>query len=87
MLKPAIDCPCCRYVSLRTGEHGEICPICYWECDYFLNGQMNESSVNNHGLTLEEARINFEKYGACEVHFVGNVLPYEARKLYQRVKY
>jgi hypothetical protein len=48
---------------------------------------MDETSVNNHGLTLEQARINFEKYGACEADFVDNVLPYEARKLYQRVKY
>jgi hypothetical protein len=87
MVEPAIDCPCCRYISLRKGGHGEICPICYWECDHFLNGQMNEPSISNHGLTLEEARINFEKYGACEAHFVDNVLPYEVRNLYQRVKY
>ncbi len=81
-----IDCPCCRYVSLVSGEHGEICPICFWEYDSFIKEQDPASpSVSNHGLTLEQARENFEIFGACEEDMVQHVIPAEARKFYKRI--
>lgn len=55
-LEQAGMCPCCEYFSIGYGEDGfyDICPVCFWE---------NGGNGPNH-MTLEDARINFEKFGA-----------------------
>lgn len=49
-------CPCCEYYSIDYGEDGlwDICPVCFWE-----NG-----GDGANGMTLEKAKLNFEKLGA-----------------------
>ncbi|WP_445365729.1 CPCC family cysteine-rich protein [Microbulbifer sp. ANSA001] len=78
-----IECPCCGYLSLNGGEHGEICIICYWESDSEVGFRGTVPSVNNHGLSLVEARNNFDRYGACCEEMIQHVLPAEARKEYK----
>lgn len=60
-----VPCPCCGYRTIPN--HGDaiayICPVCFWEIDVFLSGE-EEPSDENHGLTLNEARKNFGRYGA-----------------------
>ncbi len=80
-----IDCPCCGYISLKAGEHGEICPICYWEYDPFVDHRISVPSVCNHGLTLEEARANFDRIGACTEHCIKYVLPVEVRDEFEHI--
>jgi hypothetical protein len=60
-------CPCCGYRTL--GERGtfEICPVCFWEDD----GQDDEDADEirggpNGALSLTQARVNFQEYGACD---------------------
>lgn len=84
-IEPNIECPCCGYISLNGGDHGEICPICFWEHDYFVGYKTSINSDSNHGLTLAEAKVNFEKYGACEEEMVKNVIPAEARNNYKHI--
>lgn len=58
-------CPCC--LNLTIPNKGDalafICPVCMWEIDLFINSD-NEISDLNHGLTLNEARENYKRFGA-----------------------
>ena len=58
-------CPCCGCITIPN--HGDalayICPVCLWEIDLFIHTE-NESSDQNHGLTLLQARENYKKFGA-----------------------
>lgn len=58
-------CPCCGYIIISN--HGDalgyICPVCLWEIDLFIKSD-DEPSDLNHGLCLQGARYNYEKYGA-----------------------
>lgn len=53
-----------------------MCPVCYWEDD----GQDDADADTvrggpNGGLSLSEARRNFEEFGASDLLFVGSVRP------------
>ena len=80
-----VECPCCGYLSLKSGEYGEICQICYWEYDEEVGHKGSVPSVINHGLTLIDARNNFDEFGACEESLVKYCLPAEVRKEYEHV--
>lgn len=70
---PKKRCPCCDYVTLLgVGDH-EICPVCFWQYD-LTDGDRNKPSSANHGLTINEARANFSRLGACSEDMVPNVL-------------
>ena len=71
------QCPCCGYYTYNVPvdeDCGYICPVCFWENDPFL-ASGSEPSDLNHGVTLEEARDNFLKFGACVKDMLGYVRP------------
>ncbi|WP_412758721.1 CPCC family cysteine-rich protein [Lysinibacillus capsici] len=37
-------------------------PVCFWEIDLFIQSNV-EASDQNHGLTLTEARKNYQSFG------------------------
>ena len=43
----------------------EICPVCFWEDD---NVQFNDPNYRGgaNRVSLNEAKQNFERFGACE---------------------
>lgn len=57
-------CPCC--FQLTIPNHGDalayICPNCFFEIDLFIKTEFEPSDLN-HGLTLVQARENYQKYG------------------------
>jgi hypothetical protein len=60
-------CPCCRYRTLFSRGHFEICPVCFWEDD----GQDDHDADivrggPNGSLSLTAARANFDDFGASE---------------------
>ncbi|WP_297638718.1 CPCC family cysteine-rich protein [uncultured Clostridium sp.] len=59
------QCPCCGYMTIpnKGDALAYVCPVCYWEIDLFINGD-NEISDLNYGITLMEARYNYEVFGA-----------------------
>lgn len=60
-------CPCCGYITIPKGDNlAYICPVCFWEIDVFLHNE-DEKSDQNHGLTLKEARENYQKLGAVKI--------------------
>lgn len=62
-------CPCCGFITIPNNGDAlaYICPVCCWEIDLFIQGD-NEVSDQNNGLTLLEARINFQQFGAVLQH-------------------
>lgn len=68
-------CPCCDYYSIDYGEDGfwDICPVCFWE---------NGGEGPNH-MTLEQAKLNFIKFGAMNAKFV-NVVDSEGKNKYKK---
>jgi hypothetical protein len=67
-------CPCCRYKTLSTGGPFEICPVCYWEDDWVQSDDPTyEGGANDE--SLEEARRNFETFGASSPSLLMYVRP------------
>ncbi len=82
----AAQCDCCDYFSFAASPAWDVCPVCFWEA----TGQgypkkIDVVSGNNGGLTLREARANFESYGACAPEFVDKVIPAERRSTLRRI--
>lgn len=72
---PKEQCPCCDYITLPERGNYLICPICFWEDDGLDIDDLDSPSAPNHGITLRNARLNFEKFGACEKEMVKSVIP------------
>ncbi|MEG6617206.1 CPCC family cysteine-rich protein [Peptococcaceae bacterium 1198_IL3148] len=58
-------CPCCGFITIPNNGDAlaYVCPICLWEIDLFIQSD-DEASDQNHGLTLIEARKNYQQFGA-----------------------
>lgn len=72
---PKYPCPCCGYYTLpvpASDAIAYICPVCFWENDVFLTRE-DEPSDENHGMTLQEARANFQQCHACDPRFLQHV--------------
>ena len=65
------ECPCCEYRSLPAHGEYEICPVCFWEDDG--TSDLDSLSGPNH-LTLREARLNVERFGAVTADAKRHVL-------------
>lgn len=76
------QCPCCDYFTLTNRGEYEICEICFWEDDGLDLTELKTHSGPNH-ITLEEGRMNFLKFGACEEKFVENVIKEPARSAFK----
>jgi hypothetical protein len=71
-----LRCPCCGCKTLTARRDFQICEVCFWEDD----GQDDyDADVGRGGpngrLSLTDARTNYQKFGACEERFVGDVRP------------
>ncbi len=67
-------CPCCGYLTFDEKPCGtfEICPVCYWEDD---NVQKDDPSYSGgaNGISLNEAKESFAKYGAIKEGLIKEV--------------
>lgn len=60
-------CPCCGCKTFPVPVEDAvayICPVCMWENDVFITSA-DESSDENHGMTLNQGRENWRKHGVC----------------------
>ena len=80
-----LQCPCCGYYTYKESVskcYGYICPVCFWENDKLVKTQ-DDISEANHGLTLMQARENYQKFGACTEEMISYVRPpFEEEKEY-----
>jgi hypothetical protein len=68
-------CPCCGYKTFHEKPDGNysICPVCFWEDDPIQLKNPNYMGGANN-VSLRQAQINFEEFGACEKEMLGNVV-------------
>ncbi len=69
------QCPCCNYYTYTVPpekDYGYICPVCFWESDKHAKFEEDISELN-HGITLSEARSNYQSTGACHPRMVNYV--------------
>jgi len=67
-----IKCPCCGYYTFVTymGDRPlfEICEVCFWQYEETSHDKTDKPSGGANGmLSLNEARENYKKFGACEL--------------------
>ncbi|MBL5769087.1 MULTISPECIES: CPCC family cysteine-rich protein [Heyndrickxia] len=64
------SCPCCGFITIPNNGNviAYICPVCFWEIDLFIQSNDVASDLN-HGLTLTEARNNYQQLGAVLPRF------------------
>ena len=67
-------CPCCGYYTLADKGMWIICPVCYWEDDC-EQADDPEFEGGANGISLNQARENYKKFGACEERFIESVRP------------
>ena len=67
----SVHCPCCNFISLSQQDSFEICPICFWQNDVLDD----EGYSGANGITLQEAKENYRKIGACSEEMIKNILP------------
>jgi hypothetical protein len=67
-------CACCGYKTLPgPSPTDEICEVCFWQDDFVDNHDTEVFGPNS--VPLSVARANFERFGACEERWVGQVRP------------
>lgn len=73
--KPKFPCPCCGHL-VHHGPPGSwrICHVCFWEDD---PSQLRwpTTTVGANNVSLQQAQKNYEKFGAAEERFRGQVRP------------
>lgn len=81
--KMMYTCTCCGYRTLGSNASGEICPVCYWEEDYFVFDDLFDLSTVNH-QTLYQAQENFKRFHSCKYNllkYCRNPAKYEKKDL------
>ena len=65
------NCPCCneQTFEFKPGGTFYICPNCYYEDDDWSYFHPSKASKYND-VSLNKARINYKKYGACEKKYI-----------------
>lgn len=64
---PSYKCPVCGNYTLPEGAWGEICPVCFWEADGFVQNDNDISPAN--GLSIAEARDNWKKMNCSDLYY------------------
>jgi len=68
------QCPCCSHRTLSERGGYEICPVCFWEDDGQDDGDANKIRGGPNGkLSLTQARLNYQQFGACEERVLPHV--------------
>lgn len=78
-----IPCEICGYLTFVKGEEGRffICPVCFWEDDETHNNPDEPCYGPNNGLSVNQARRNYKKYGAVEERLISEVRPPKPEEL------
>jgi hypothetical protein len=70
-------CPCCGYYTAEVEDYDdicfEICPVCFWQYDAALHDKPDMIAASH--VSLNEARKNYKRYGACKEKFKNDVRP------------
>jgi Cysteine-rich CPCC len=78
------NCQVCSNRTISNKGAFEICPVCYWEDEGEIKNPSKPTGGPNNDLSLEQARLNFKKYGAVSEEFKEKVRPPHSDELPQR---
>ena len=67
------QCACCFYYTVE-GVVTDICPVCFWQKDFYQEEQIDDDDAPNT-ISLREARKNYKKYGVSDPEFKKYVRP------------
>ncbi|MGO4501080.1 CPCC family cysteine-rich protein [Paenibacillus sp. 2RAB27] len=69
-----MQCPCCDNFTYADMEEAffEICEVCFWQYDGTAHDKP-EKIIGANRISLNQARVNFHKYGVCKEQFKGMV--------------
>ena len=65
-----INCPCCGNYTIESNDKVivEICEVCFWQYD-LVSHNKPDINIGANGISLNEARNSYKKYGACKKEF------------------
>jgi hypothetical protein len=68
-----VKCQVCGYKTIS--EHGsfEVCEVCFWEDDGIYVNSDEIKGGPNGDLSLNQARKNYQEFGAVEKRFINDV--------------
>jgi hypothetical protein len=69
-----VKCSCCGFYTMEDGIISDICPVCFWQKDFYQEEQIDDRGGPNL-VSLQEARENFKSLGASELRFINLVRP------------
>lgn len=66
-------CPCCGFYTVDSDDEVivDICDVCFWQYDAVAH-QYPERIIGPNGISLNDARKNYKKYGACKIKYAGS---------------
>ncbi|WP_338870941.1 CPCC family cysteine-rich protein [Spirosoma sp. SC4-14] len=67
-----IKCACCNLSTLEAGTVSDICPVCFWQKDFYQEEHINDSGGPNL-VSLQDAKENYRIWGAIEKRFINLV--------------
>ncbi len=64
-------CLCCSFYTFTEKPNGnyDICPVCFWEGDPIQLDDPEYKGGENH-VSLNQAKVNFLEFGACEFDMI-----------------
>lgn len=65
-------CKCCGNAAMDSADEYDICPVCFWERDFYQESEPDAAGGANK-VSLNEAKKNYAEFGACERRFMLNV--------------
>ncbi len=82
--KPAnlLPCPVCKYKTFTELGTWKTCPVCGWNSDP-MQEAMPAEPIGSNGISLEEARQNFARFGAITQKKLDEVDPEGKQKFYR----
>lgn len=60
-----LPCPCCESLTIEEPGGYDICLVCWWEDDE-LDREEPDGISGPNGLSLNQARRNYARFGACD---------------------
>jgi hypothetical protein len=79
-----LPCPVCRYHTFEIIGDWDICPVCGWNSDP-VQEAMPDDSTGANGISLNDARNNFEAIGAISPEKLSE-LDQHAKKRFPRAE-
>jgi hypothetical protein len=68
-----VKCQVCGYKTISEYGSYEICDVCFWEDDGLYEDPDLVRVGPNGGLSLTQARNNYQEFGAVEKKFINDV--------------